>query len=99
MKIVELYTKIANKEFIPRYIKVNNRRYEFDESHNEYYPREENDNDTLLERISRGNVLAWLNIEIEELHSLEEEKKIPEKLGFIVFNEEITSVMKTSTAS
>ena len=79
MKIIELYTKLANKEIIPRYIKVCERKYEFDESDNEYYPRNENDNDTLLERIGRGNVWAWLNTEVQELNSLEEEKKIPEK--------------------
>ena len=82
MKIIELYTKLANNEVIPRYIKVCERKYEFDEGDNEYYPRNENDNDTLLERISRGNVWAWLNTEAQELNSLEEEKKIPEKLFF-----------------
>ena len=82
MKIIELYTKLANNEFIPRYIKVCERKYEFDEGDNEYYPRNENDNDTLLERISRGNVWAWLNTEVQELNSLEEEKKIPEKLEY-----------------
>ena len=80
MKIIELYTKLANNEIIPRYIKVCERKYEFDEGDNEYYPRNENDNDTLLERISRGNVWAWLNTEAQELNSLEEEKKIPEKI-------------------
>lgn len=65
-KIIDLYYEVANGEIIPLNIKHNGRKYHFDTSDNEYYDVEEN-KPTLLERISRGNVYAWLNSEVEIL--------------------------------
>ena len=74
MKIIELYSKLSKGEIIPKYIKVLGEKYEFDSSDNEYYNVIEGKS-TLLERISRGNVYAWLNCEIEIPN--EEDKDIP----------------------
>ena len=66
IKIIDLYCKVASGEIIPLNIKHNGRKYYFCTSDNEYYDEEEN-RPTLLERISMGNVYAWLNSEVEIL--------------------------------
>lgn len=84
IKIIDLYYEVANGEIIPLNIKHNGRKYHFDTSDNEYYDVEEN-KPTLLERISRGNVYAWLNSEVEILDE-EEFEYIEEKNVYMNFS-------------
>lgn len=78
MKLIDLLNKIANDE-IPKKIKFDNRFYTFDEKKDNYY-----ENETCS--INWDYVsLHCLN---EKVEIIEEEKKIPEKLGAINYIED-----------
>jgi len=70
MKVIDLLNKIANGEEVPKYIKVYNDIYEYDNFNKLYW----NSNNKHLLDVYNGKILNY------EVEIIEEEKKIPEKI-------------------
>lgn len=81
MKIIDLLNKIANGEEIPKKIRAHYRVFEKYLNHNAYLNTEDEENYKYLTDLPRlfDDDRDWLNDEVE---IIEEEKKIPEKLGY-----------------
>ena len=80
IKIIDLFNKIANNEKVPKHIILNNVVFHYDDDVQDY----ENDFEYLF-RDSFSNFDRsedFLNIEVEEVEIIEEEKEI-EKIGEI----------------
>ena len=78
IKIIDLFNKIANNEKVPKHIISNNVIFHYDDNVQDY----ENDFEYLFrDSFSNfGRSEDFLNIEVEEVEIIEEEKEI-EKLG------------------
>ena len=78
IKIIDLFNKIANNEKVPKHIILNNIVFHYDDDVQDY----ENDFEYLFrDSFSNfGRSEDFLNIEVEEVEIIEEEKEI-EKLG------------------
>ena len=79
IKIIDLFNKIANNEKVPNHIISNNVVFHYDDNVQDY----ENDFEYLF-RDSFSNFDRsedFLNLEVEEVEILEEDKPIIEKLG------------------
>lgn len=80
IKIIDLFNKIANNEKVPNHIISNNVVFHYDDNVQDY----ENDFEYLFrDSFSNfGRSDEFLNIEVEEVEIIEEEKEI-EKIGKI----------------
>ena len=80
IKIIDLFNKIANNEKVPNHIISNNVVFHYDDNVQDY----ENDFEYLFrDSFSNfGRSEDFLNIEVEEVEIIEEEKEI-EKIGKI----------------
>ena len=80
IKIIDLFNKIANNEKVPNHIISNNVIFHYDDNVQDY----ENDFEYLFrDSFSNfGRSDEFLNIEVEEVEIIEEEKEI-EKIGKI----------------
>lgn len=80
IKIIDLFNKIANNEKVPKHIILNNVVFHYDDNVQDY----ENDFEYLFrDSFSNfGRSEDFLNIEVEEVEIIEEEKEI-EKIGKI----------------
>ena len=90
MKIIDLAEKQRNNEILPKHIRYENTDLYFDGV--SYY--DEEGNNTILDVLSANNhALTHLYDEVE---IIEEEKKIPEKLGTYTITDETISGMRKS---
>ena len=85
MKVIDLLNKIANEEDVPKYIKVYNDIYEYDDFNKLYW----NSNNKQLLDVYNGSILDF-KVEIIE------EKKIPEKLEIYKITDETISGLRKS---
>lgn len=79
MKVIDLLNKIANGEEVPKKIRIDHWCYKFEwiEHESNYYDKHED-----------IDLMSCLSMDEEELnyevHEIEEEKKIPEKLDVLI---------------
>ena len=87
MKIIDILNKIANGEEVPKKIIVNKIIFEY--QGDDYLYKDEDKKEYWLFSNGYTDKFEWLDSALNtEIEIIEEEKKIPEKLGFIVFNED-----------
>ena len=83
MKIIDLLNKISNGEEVPKKIRIDHWCYKFEwiEHQSNYY-----------DKYNEIDLMSCLSCDKEELnyevHEIEEEKKIPEKLNKLLYRED-----------
>ena len=90
IKIIDLLNKIANGEEVPKKIKFDNQIWNINYGEKNIYYTNYCDADLFI-IIFRENLNFTLNDEIE---ILEEEKKMPEKLGYFKSEEQLYNMSK-----
>ena len=89
MKIIDLLNKIANGE-IPKTIVYDERYFTYDDKRQNYFAYDDSEIDW------KYTVMEYINDEIEiiqEKEKIEEEKKIPEKIGVINYVEDTATAL------
>ena len=82
MKIIDLLNKIANGEEVPKKIKINGYIYEYRGDDYLFIDKNNDNHEYWLFSEGYTNKFQWLdNFLRTEIETIEEEKKIPEKLN------------------